>query len=201
MWLEGDDLAVHLQERLDDGLEARVGGEQLRGALGAVAEAEVLAHGDALGGERPDEDVVDELLGRAGGELGAEGDDDQLLHAQRSYQLGLYGGRGEQLGSVVRGHHRHRVRIEGQHAVGAGDHATMAEVDPVEGAHGDLARTPGNVVEARDQHAALAYSAARASASSSAMRPGADQGSPRRGGGEDEATSKGPMAVRRSSSQ
>ena len=60
-----------------------------RVALGAVAEAEVLADRDPRRPERLDQHLVDELLRAARGEGGVEGDHDQLLHPERGDQLGL----------------------------------------------------------------------------------------------------------------
>ena len=79
----GDDLAVDLQQRRPRVCEKRSSSASIRGiALGAVAEAEVLADRDVRGAERADEHLVDELPRAALGEVGVEGNHDQLLHAQ-----------------------------------------------------------------------------------------------------------------------
>ena len=84
-----DDLAVDLQQRHDARLEALVGGEHVGVALRLVAEAEVLAHADVRGAERPDQHLVDELGRRARGELLVERDDDELVDADPLQQLRL----------------------------------------------------------------------------------------------------------------
>ncbi len=161
----GDDLAVDLQQRMHDGGEALVGGQQRRVALRLVPEAEVLADRHLRGAERADEHVVDELARRASGEVGVEGDHDQLLHAERGDQLGLARERGQQLGRVLRRDHRHGMRVEGEHAVGAADHLAMAEVHAVEGAHRDAALGSAlHVGQASDLHGRTAYLEIAASA-------------------------------------
>ena len=106
----------------------------------------------------PDEHLVDELGRRALGEAGVERDHDQLLHAQRGDQLGLAIQRGQQLGRVLGGDHRHRVRVEREHAVGSIDHLAVAEVHPVEGAHGHVALVRAlHVRQAGDPHGRTAY--------------------------------------------
>ena len=57
-----DDLPVDLEQRHDARLEAPDGPQQLRVALRAVAEAEVLADADERRAEPPDEHLVDERL-------------------------------------------------------------------------------------------------------------------------------------------
>ena len=75
----GDDLAVDLEQRVHDRLEAPVGCQELGIALRAMPEAEVLPHRHPRGAERADEHLVDELARAAGREVGVEGDHDQLL--------------------------------------------------------------------------------------------------------------------------
>ena len=77
-----------------------------------MTEAEVLADRHAGSAEGTDEHVVDELAGRALGELGVERDHDQLAHAERGEQLGLARERRQQPGRVLRRDNGHRVRIE-----------------------------------------------------------------------------------------
>ena len=124
---------------------------------------------------------------RALRELGVEGDHDQLLHAERGDQLGLALERRQQLRRVLRGDHRDRVRVEREHAVGAGDHLAVAEVHAVEGADRDAAPARAlDVGQAGDLHGRTAYCgrarAARASPAprSSAISGGSRQGSPAR---------------------
>ena len=65
----GDDLAVDLDQRHHPRLEAAVGGQHLRVAGGAVAEAEVLPHRHVGRPQPLDQHVVDELRRALGGEL------------------------------------------------------------------------------------------------------------------------------------
>ena len=89
MWLETDDLPVDLEQRHDARLEARPALEQLRVALRAVAEAEVLADADERRAEPLDEHLVDERLRRLRGERRVELDHDELVDAERRDELGL----------------------------------------------------------------------------------------------------------------
>ncbi len=108
----GDDLAIDLQQRVHDGREALIGEQQAGIALSLVPEAEVLADRDLTGTERADEHVVDELRGGALGELGVEGDHDQLLDTQLGEQLGLALERRQQLRRVLRRDHRDGMGLE-----------------------------------------------------------------------------------------
>ena len=89
-----------------------------------------------------DQDLAHELLGGLLGEAPVERDHHHLGDAQRGDQVALDGERGDQLGRGLGVDHGQRVRVEGQHRVGAADHLAVAEMDAVEGADGDLAR-PG----------------------------------------------------------
>ena len=104
----GHDLAVDLEQVDHARLEARVGAQQLLVAGRLVAEAEVLPHADVLGLQRPDEDVVDEALRAARGELLVERDDDELLHAELADELGLALERGQQARRAARRDDRRR---------------------------------------------------------------------------------------------
>ena len=60
----GDDLSVHLEQRVHDGVKARIRGEQPRVALRLVAEAKVLADRHPRGPERAHQHISHELIGR-----------------------------------------------------------------------------------------------------------------------------------------
>src|SRR3954447_10091376 len=145
-------LAVDLEQVHDACLEAAIAAQQLLAAGRLVAEAEVLPHADVLGVQRADEDVVDEALRAAPGELAVEGDDDQLLHPELLNELDLALERGQQARRASRGHHRRGMRLEGDHGVGVADDLAVAEMDPVEGAHRDAARARLDVGEMGDLH-------------------------------------------------
>ncbi len=141
----GHRLALHLYQRCHVRLELRVGAQQLLGALGALAEAEVLAHRDPLGAQPRDQHLVDELLRALGGEARVERDHNELLHAEPGDQVALHGKGVEQLRGGLGVDHRQRVRIEGQDRVAAADDLAVPEMHPVEGADGHAARPVGRV--------------------------------------------------------
>ena len=106
-----------------------------------MAEAEVLPHADVLGAQRADEDVVDEALRAAPGEVRVERDDDELLDAElarssSALRSSVVSRRGAPPGATTAA----RVRLEGDDGVGAADDLAVAEVDAVEGADGDPPR-------------------------------------------------------------
>ena len=136
----GDDLAVDLDERHDARLERGLRAQQVGVALGLVAEAEVLPDRDLASPRAADEHVVDELLRPLGGERAVERDHHQLAHAEAGDQVGLDVERGQQLRRGVGRDDLARVRLEGEHGVGAADHLAVAEVDAVELADRDVAR-------------------------------------------------------------
>ena len=136
----GDGLAVDLDQRHDPGLELRVRFQHRRVAFGFGAEAEVLADRDLLGAELLEQDVLDEVLGAALGELLVEGDDDQLLDPEAVDHVALDREGHDQLRQRRRVQDLERVRVEGEDGVGALDHRLVAEVDAVEGADRDVAR-------------------------------------------------------------
>ena len=94
----------------------------------------------SVGAELADEHVVDELLRPLGGERAVERDHHELAHAEAGDQVGLDVERGQQLRRGVGRDDLARVRLEGQHGVGAGDHLAVAEVHAVELADRDVAR-------------------------------------------------------------
>jgi hypothetical protein len=96
--------------------------------------------------------MVDEILRGLRHPLAVEGDHDEFVDAQGSDEVGLGVERGEQLGCRVGRHDGARVRLEGQHRVGAADHLAVAEVHAVELAHGEIARTVGRIGEPGDLH-------------------------------------------------
>ena len=69
-----------------------------------------------------------------------ERDHDELLDAQPGDQVALDIEGADQLGRRLGVDDRQRVRVEGEHRVGAPDHLAMPEMDTVEGADGDPAR-------------------------------------------------------------
>ncbi len=73
--------------------------------------------------------------------------------------VGLRGERGQELGRRVRSDDRARVRLEGEHGVGAADDLAVAEVDTVELADREIARPPFGVGEPGDVSASLAAEA------------------------------------------
>ena len=89
---------------------------------------------------RLDQDVLDEVLGGTGGELLVEGDHDQLAHAEPLDHVALDREGHDQLRQRRRVEDLERVRVEGEHRVGALDHRLVAAVDAVEGADRDVAR-------------------------------------------------------------
>jgi hypothetical protein len=96
---------------------------------------------------------VDELLRAPGGELGIEGHDHQLLHAEPPDQLRLDLQAGEQLGGRLGPDHGQRVGLEGEDGVAAGDHLPVAEMDAVELTYSQPAGTGLDVGQAGDLHA------------------------------------------------
>jgi hypothetical protein len=136
----GDGLALGLDERHHACLELVPRTQQLGVAVGAVAEAEVLAYRDLLGPQLPDQHVLDEALGAAGGELAVERDHDQLLDSEPRDQVALDGQRRDQLGQRLGMENGQGMRFERQDGVAALDHLAMAEMNAVEGADRDLAR-------------------------------------------------------------
>ena len=67
-------------------------------------------------------------------------------------ELGLALERGQQARRAARGDDRRGVRLEGDDGVGAADDLAVAEVDAVEGADGDPARTGLDLGERRHLH-------------------------------------------------
>ena len=105
----------------------------LRVALGALAEAEVLADRDLLRAQLLHQDLLDELLGAALGEVAVERDHHELLHAEPGDQVALDRERVSSFGQRVGVDDGERVRVEGEHRVAAADHLAVAEVHAVEG--------------------------------------------------------------------
>ena len=90
-----------------------------------------------------------ELLGALRGEALVERDHHELVHAEPGDQVALHREGADQLRRGLRMDHRQRVRIEGEHGVGAADHLAVAEVHAVERAdrHAARARARLDVVE------------------------------------------------------
>ena len=86
------------------------------------------------------------------GEALVERDHDELRHAELGDQLGLGLEARQQLRRRLGPDHPQRMGLEGQDRVVAGDHLAMAEMDAVELADGDPARTGARVWEQRDLH-------------------------------------------------
>src|SRR6185312_15771698 len=135
----GDDLAVDLDQLLHPGLELRVRLQHRRVAFRLGAEVEVLADGDAAGAQLLDQGVLDELLRGPVRELLVEVDDDQLPDAEAVDHVALHLEGVDQLRRRLWIQDLERVRLEGQHGVGARYHRPVAEVDAVEGADRDVA--------------------------------------------------------------
>ena len=90
---------------------------------------------------------------RLGGERAVERDHDELARRRApAIRSALAVERGQQLRRGVGRDHRARVRLEGQHGVGAADHLAVAEVHAVELAHRELARPVLRVGEPGDVH-------------------------------------------------
>ncbi len=135
-------------------------GEELHGARGLVAEAEVGALDDRLGVQLVDQDLPHEVGGGQPGELGGEGQDQHRVHAQLGHEFGAPVVRGEQRGVAARADDLARVRVEGddhrRNAEGAGpvhgvpDDQLVPAVHSVVGADGDDAAPPvlGDVLQA-----------------------------------------------------
>ena len=87
-----------------------------------------------------DQDLLDEFLGAALGELLVEGDHDQLLDAEPLDHVALDPEGHDQLRQRRRVQDLERVGVEGEHGVGVVDHRLVAEVDAVEGPDRDVAR-------------------------------------------------------------
>ena len=101
-----------------------------------MAEAEVLADRHALAPSAPTSTSSMNSLGRALGELGVEGDHDQLLHAQRGDQLGLsLAGVVSSLGVCWGATTDTGCGSKVSTAVRACDHLAVAEMHAVERAH------------------------------------------------------------------
>ena len=124
-------------------------------ARGPVAEAEVLAHRHALApaAARPARESMNSC-GPLRRERAVERDHDELAHPEAGDQVGLDVERGQQLGRGVGRHDRARVRLEGEHGVGAVDHLAVAEVHAVELADRDVARAALGIGEPGDLHVA-----------------------------------------------
>src|ERR1700722_7072334 len=213
----GDDLTGDLEQGRPTRGEALVFGEHLRIALGAIAEAEVLADRHVACAERVDEHVVDELTRAALGEVCVESDHDQLLYAKCLHQLGLHLQRGEQLGRVLGRHDRRRVWVKREHAVRATYHLAVAEMDAIEGAHSHAPLPWLHVGQPSDLHGrslrhaelgrprrerSLASKPSAAASACSTLGSGGSVQIYRRGGGVLAASaSHGPIAVRLNSSQ
>ena len=152
MWLE-ETISPSASHELHDARRERVLLQQQRDvAARLVAEAEVLPHADALRAEPVEQDVVDELLRRLGGEGPVERDHHELADAEPGDQLGLDLERGDQLGRRVRRHDRARVRLEREHGVGVAHDRAVPEMDAVELAHGDMTGPALGVGEPGDVH-------------------------------------------------
>src|SRR5919108_4470980 len=137
----GDRLAGPLHERHHPRLELRPGAEELGRALRALAEAEVLAHGHALCAEPAGQHVDGELLRAERRELAVERDHDELLDAETGDQVALDVERRDQLGGRLRVQDRERMGLECEDRVAAADDLAVAQMDAVEGADRDVART------------------------------------------------------------
>jgi len=160
--------------------------------LGFGAEAEVLTDRDLVGGEPLEQDVGDEVLSAALGELLVKGDHHQLPHPQSLDHVALDPERHDQLRRRRRVQDFNRVGVEGEDRIGAVDHRLVAEVDAVEGADRDPARAWLGVGQRGDLDAHR--SASRTAGTSSATRS-AGTSTPA------SSTRKGPIAVRRRSEQ
>jgi hypothetical protein len=136
----GDGLAGRLHERHHSRLEAVVRAEELGRAARPLSEAEVLAHRHLPGTEPVEQHVLHEVLGAAPGELLVERDHHELVHAEPGDQVALHREGADQLRRGLRMDHRQRVRVEGEHGVGAADHLAMAAVYTVERPDRDAAR-------------------------------------------------------------
>ena len=144
-------LAVHLQERDDRRLELGAALEQSGITASIAAEAEVRAHADVSSLERPDQNVVAELLGSKLRELLRERNHDQLVDARLSNEVCLHRWRRQQSRRVIGTENLERMGIERHDGdgrpvcppppEGALDHAAVPEVNAVEGA--DCQRPPG----------------------------------------------------------
>src|ERR1700733_3688132 len=184
----GDRLAVDLDQRHDPSLELRPRSQHRRVPLRLRPEAEVLADRDLGGAEPLDQDVLDEVLGVALGELAVEGDYDQLLDPEPLDHVALDGERHDQLRQRRRVQDLERVRVEGEDGVGIVDHRLMAKVDAVEGADRDVAGARLGVGERGDLDA---HRSASATAGTSSATRSISSTSP------ESSTRKGPIAVRR----
>src|SRR3954470_22639388 len=89
MWLQGGAPPSTSRRGHDAGLEPPVGGEAVGVALGAVAEAEVLAHRHVRRPQPLHEHDVDELVRAQRRERRVERDDDHLLDPEPGDELGL----------------------------------------------------------------------------------------------------------------
>ena len=86
----GDDLAVDLQQRVHDGLEAPVGARAAPDRPGPDGRSGSSRRPTTRSApSAPTSTSSMKLAAPRAGELGVEGDHDQLLHAQRGDQLGL----------------------------------------------------------------------------------------------------------------
>jgi hypothetical protein len=148
----GDDLPVDLDEVHNPGLEPWVGAQHLRVTGRTMAEAEVLAHRDVRGQQPAHEHLIDELLGRLLGEALIERDHHELADSEPGDQLGLDLEAGQELGSGLWPDHAERMRLEREDRVAAPDHLAVAEMDAVELADRDLARSGRDVGEHRHLH-------------------------------------------------
>src|SRR5437588_555421 len=135
--------------------ESKVGLTPTLTAAGPLPEAEVLADRNPRRAERPDQDVLHELLGAPLLELAIEVDDHQVVDPESGDHVALDVERHQQLGHGVGADHRHRVRLEGEYGVASVDHRSMPQVDAVEGPDRDLSTTIRRwleLVQRRDVH-------------------------------------------------
>jgi len=106
-------------------------------ALLAVAEVEIRADVHFHRTKRLDQDTINELAGRPGGHLGAEGNDQQQVKAEQGKKTGL----------LVNGHQQGRGRLGADHFLRMGIEGDQHTLPA------DLAAAPENPVE--DQPVAL----------------------------------------------
>ena len=137
------------------GLELRRGRRASRGRPCALlAEAEVLAHRDPLGARAARPGSASRTPPpRSSRTRCRSGITTSSVDAEALDHVALDLERHDQLRRRLGVDHAQRVRLEGEHRVGALDHLAVADVDAVEGADRDLARAPLGLGEGRDRDA------------------------------------------------
>ena len=178
MWRRGDDLAVDLDQRRRRAVSNASWRAQQRrrrpwpgGRSGSSRPPTPASAPSAL-----DQHVVDELLRRLRRRTrGRTGSRPARATPSPAIRSALIVERGEQLRRGLGRDDRARVRLEGEHGVGAADHLAVAEVHAVELADRDLARPALDVGEPGDLHQprkpTTGLSSAVLAGSASAIRP------------------------------